>query len=261
MKKPSIEARKPRTLIYDIETAPIIGAIWTKWEANMIWSVKDWYILGFSYRWLGERKKTQSVFMHQFKRFKKEPENDYEVVKKLHELFNEADIIVAHNGNSFDQKKAQARMILQGFDPPSPYQQVDTKLVAKRSFNFTSNKLDDLGEYFGYGNKMKTDKNLWRKCLAGDIKAWNYMARYCDRDVELLEKVYLKMRPWDKQHPNVATISNQPDVCRSCGENKGFVQNGHDYTKTGKYKRYKCKNCFSNNRSRRAEKNDKPDHV
>jgi hypothetical protein len=171
-----------KTLIYDIETAPIVGTVWGKWEQNLIWTIQDWYILGFSYRWHGKRMKTQSVFMPDFKLYKKDPTSDYEVVKKLYELFNEAEIVVAHNGNSFDQKKSQARMIIHGFGPPSPYQQIDTKLVAKRNFNFTSNKLDDLGSYFGYGNKMKTDKDLWRKCMAGDMKAWKYMRDYCDRD-------------------------------------------------------------------------------
>lgn len=80
---------KPRVLIYDLETAPIIGTVWGKYEQNLIWSIQDWYILGFSYRWYGERMKTQNHFMHDFKRFKKEPQNDYEVVKKLLKNFNE----------------------------------------------------------------------------------------------------------------------------------------------------------------------------
>jgi len=258
MKSPSGEAR---TLVYDIETAPIIGTVWGKYEQNLIWSIQDWYILGFSWRWLGERKKTQSSFMHTYKLYKKDPTSDYEIVKKLHELFNEADIVVAHNGNSFDQKKAQARMIIHGFDPPSPYQQVDTKLVARRNFNFTSNKLDDLGSYFGYGNKMKTDKDLWRKCMAGDLKAWDYMRRYCDRDVELLEKIYLKMRAWDKQHPNIANIENRPDACPKCGSDKGMIGQGNIYTKTGVFQRVQCKSCGSYSRLRKGVKNDKPKYV
>lgn len=250
-----------KTLIYDIETAPIVGTVWGKYEQNLVWSIQDWYILCFSYRWLGERKRTVSVGLPDYKLYKKDPSNDLEVVRELHKLFNEADVVVAHNGNSFDQKKSQARMVLHGFDPPSPYQQVDTKLVARRNFNFTSNKLDDLGEYFGFGKKHKTDADLWRKCMAGDKAAFDYMRRYCDRDVELLEKVYLKMRSWDKQHPNMANLTNQPDVCPKCGSGKGFVGNGYDYTRTGQYQRFKCKACFGNVRSRTPEKGEKPEFV
>lgn len=201
--------------------------------------------------------------MPDFKLYKKDPTSDLEVVKVLHKLFDEADIVVAHNGNSFDQKKSQARMIIHGFKPPSPYLQIDTKLVARRNFNFTSNKLDDLGEYFGFGNKLKTDYSLWKKCMAGDMKAWKYMRTYCDRDVELLEKVYIKMRPWDKSHPNMSTITEQPDVCRVCGKNEGFVDNGYNYSRVGTYKRWKCKvvGCYANNTSRTPEKQSKEERT
>lgn len=252
---------KPRVLVYDIETAPIIGTIWSKYEADMIWSIQDWYILGFSYRWHGERMKTKSVFLPDFKRFKKDQSDDYEVVQRLWELFNEADVVVAHNGNSFDQKKSQARMVIHGLTPPSPYQQVDTKLVARRSFNFTSNKLDDLGEYLGLGKKLKTDKSLWQGCMAGDLKAFKYMRKYCDRDVELLDKVYTKLKAWDKQHPNMANIANRPKACPHCLSEKGMLAAGNIYTKTGVFQRFQCKACGSYSRLRKGEKNDKPEYV
>ena len=251
------------TLIYDIETLPIVGTVWGKYEQNLIWSIQDWSILGFSYRWAGQRMKTQSVFISDFGLYKKDPTSDYEVVKILHELFSKADIVVAHNGNSFDQKKAQARMILHGLPPPAPYLQVDTKLVARRNFAFTSNKLDDLGEYFGFGKKLKTDADLWRKCMAGDMKAMKYMRTYCNRDVELLEKIYLKMRPWDTQHPNMANIADRPDACRLGCEGFGFVSAGWKYTRTGKYRRWQCKNdeCRAYNAGRKMEKGEKPEMV
>lgn len=251
----------PKILVYDIEIAPIVGTVWGKYEQNLVWSIQDWYILCFSYRWVGERMKTQSVGLPDFKLYKKDPSNDYEVAKVLHSLFDEAEIVVAHNGNSFDQKKSQARMIIHGMTPPSPYQQVDTKLVAKRNFNLTSNKLDDIGEYFGFGKKMKTDADLWKHCMAGDMKAWKYMRRYCDRDVELLEKVYLKMRPWDKQHPNIANITGRPTACSRCGVEGFLWAQGIRYTKTGSYRRFQCKSCGSYISNRAQEKGEKPNYV
>jgi hypothetical protein len=261
---------KPKILIYDIETAPIVGTVWGKYEQNLVWSIQDWYILCFSYRWLGERKRTVSIALPDYKLYKKEPTNDYEVVRVLHRLFSEADVVVAHNGNSFDQKKAQARMILHGMPPPVPYQQVDTKLMARRSFSFTSNKLDDLGEYFGFGKKHKTDADLWRKCMAGDMDAWKYMRRYCDRDVELLEKVYLKMRPWDASHPNMANIADFPNGCRVCvGSAANFKPSGTRSTRVGKFKRWQCNNfnketgelCMAYNTESKPIKREKPNYV
>lgn len=249
-----------KVLVYDIETAPIIGTVWGKYEQNLIWSVQDWYMLCFAYKWLGERK-TTVVAQNDFKGYKKGSSDDKSVVGELHRLFCEADVVVAHNGNSFDQKKSQARMVLLGFEPPSPYLQVDTKLMAKRNFNFTSNKLDDLGEYFGVGKKHKTDADLWRGCMAGDKKAWDYMKKYNKQDVVLLEKIYLKMRPWDMQHPNMANIADRPTACRVCAESAGFVSAGWKYTRTGKYRRWQCKNCHAYNSGRKMEKGERVEYV
>lgn len=251
----------PRVLVYDIETAPIIGTTWGKYDQNLIWTIQDWYILGFSYRWHGERMKTKSHFLPDYKLYKKDPANDYEVVKKLWELFNEADVVVAHNGNSFDQKKSQARMVIHKLPPPSPYQQVDTKLVARRNFNFTSNKLDDLGTYLGIGNKLMTDKNLWQRCMAGDKRAWKYMRTYCDRDVDLLDKVYARLKAWDKQHPNMANIASRPSACPKCLSEVGMLSQGRIYTKTGIFRRFQCKACGSYSRARQGEKNERPEYV
>lgn len=249
-----------KTLIYDIETAPIIGTVWGKYEQNLIWSIQDWYMLCFAYKWLGE-KKTYVIAQNDFKGYKPPTDDDLNVVSALHHLFDEADIIVAHNGNSFDQKKTQARFIYHKLGPPSPYQQVDTKLVARRYFNFTSNKLDDLGEFFGVGKKLKTDADLWKNCMAGDEKAWKKMKKYNIQDVILLEKVYLAMRPWDTQHPNLANLAGRPEICPRCGKNKGFWAQGKRYTKTGSYQRYQCLACGSYVSKRSMIKGDKPEYV
>jgi hypothetical protein len=250
---------EPRILIYDVETAPIIATVWQKWEANMIWSVQDWYMLCFAYKWLGGR--TSVVAQPDFKSYKAGSSDDKAVLKALWGLFDEADVVVAHNGNSFDQKKSNARFIINGLKPPSPYQQVDTKLVAKRYFNFTSNKLDDLGEYLGLGRKLQTDKDLWRGCMAGNKRSWDYMKKYNKQDVDLLEQVYLKMKPWDVQHPNMANIAGRPEVCPKCLSNKGMLAQGFRITKTARYRRWQCKSCGSYVSERKQMKGESPIYV
>lgn len=250
-----MKPKKARILIYDIETTPSLGWVWGKWQQDVIKFVDEWYIMCFAYKWLGE-KKTHIVAQPDFKLYKKDKQNDYEVVKKLHELFNEADAVVAHNGNSFDQKKSQARMIVHGFDPPAPYKQVDTKLVARRNFNFNSNKLDDLGTYFNLGNKVQTGGfDLWLGCMAGDKKAWEKMKRYNKQDVILLEKIYLKMNPWDKQALPMNVMNGDLESCPKCGENKGFHKNyKYQHNKTGTVYQYlKCRACLGSVRKRVPE--------
>lgn len=232
-----------RVLIYDIETAPIIGTTWGKYEQNLIWSIQDWYMLCFAYKWLGD-KKTNVVAQPDFKGYKSGSTDDKAVIQKLWELFEEADIVVAHNGNSFDQKKSQARMIYHGLQPPAPYKQIDTKLVARRYFSFTSNKLDDLGEHLGLGRKIQTGGHeLWRQCMAGDMKAWRKMKRYNKQDVILLEKVYLHLRPWITNHPSRSVLDGRPKACDNCGGQRLHQHTKKTISKVGYRMQYKCYDC------------------
>ena len=141
---------KAKILLYDIETAPNLVHTWGVYEQTALEVVRPWYILCFAYKWLDE-KQTHVVSLPDYeKQYKKDPENDYEVVKRLHELFNEADIVIAHNGNNFDQKKVHARFLVHGFDPPINYKQIDTLKEARKHFRFDSNRLNDLGTPVSY---------------------------------------------------------------------------------------------------------------
>lgn len=234
-----------KILLYDIETAPNLGYIWGKYEQDVLSYTREWYMMTFSYKWLGE-KKTHVVSLPDFpKTYKANPENDYELVCELWKLFNEADVVIAHNGNSFDQKKANARFIYHNIQPPRPYKQIDTKLVAKKYFNFNSNKLDDLGQYFKLGKKLPTGGfDLWKGCMAGDKKAWKTMCDYNKQDVILLEKVYLKMLPWMNDHPNVALLNGDKKGCPNCGS-VDIVKRGLGYSRSSVFQRWKCKTCQS----------------
>lgn len=238
--------RKARILIYDIETSPLITYSWQIWQADAIELIEDLQILCFAYKWLGE-KKTHIVSQDDLPGYKPGVNNDKEVVKVLRDLFDEADAVVAHNGDAYDQKVSQARMMIHNLDRPSPYKQVDTKKVAKKYGRFTSNRLDFLTKSFGFEGKMATGGfATWKGCLAGDKKAWRIMKKYNKKDVEELEKLYLYLLPWIDNHPNMALISNSPDACPKCGSEKGFVLNGWHHTAVSKYRRLQCKNCKGN---------------
>lgn len=248
--------REVRTLIWDIETAPNLGYIWGKYEQNVLDFESEWYLLTIAWKWLGERQ-THVTGLDEFDRYEKNPEDDYELVKLAWELFDEADIVIAHNGVAFDTKKAQARMLIHGFDPPSMFKEVDTLKVARRHFAFTSNKLDDLCQKLGIGKKVDTGGfELWRDVLRGNPTAWKKMKRYNRHDVVILEKLYLKLLPWISNHPNIATISERPDVCPKCGSDKGMVSKGWRYTNISKALRYKCKSCGASVSGRKLERTD-----
>lgn len=239
MKKVAAGSDEPRVLFVDLETAPNLGFAWEKWDTNIIENLRDWYILSFSFKWLGQNK-IHAFSLPDFSLYQKSPENDKALVQKLWEVFNEADIIVAHNGDEFDIKKSNARFIAHDLRPPTPYKTIDTKKVAKQSFRFDSNKLDELGRYFGIGRKLPhTGFHLWRGCMTGDKKSWSMMVKYNKQDVALLEKVYLKMLPWMKTYPIVRKDNGS---CRHC-ESVHLQRRGFSYTKTHEIQRLQCTDC------------------
>lgn len=229
-----------KILLFDIETAPNLAWVWSRYEDGFINNlVADWYILSVSWKWLGE-KKVHALGLPDFKGYKKYPENDRELVKKMHDLFSEADIIVAHNGQAFDVKKVNARFLVHGLNPPKPYKQIDTKLIAKKYFKFDSNKLDELARQLGVGRKMEhTGFKMWAECMRGEKNAWKLMLKYNKMDVLLLEAVYLKMRPWIQNFPITRPIEGE---CPNCGSVKR-QKRGFRYTKMFEIQRLQCTHC------------------
>jgi len=150
-----------RILFLDIETLPALGFFWDKpWETSIMHVVKDWQILSFSAKWLGGSQETQI-----------DHKTDRVLLKRIWKLLDEAEIVIAHNGDKFDIRKINARFLFYNMPPPSPYRTVDTLKVSKRYFAMLSNKQDDIGAYLKTGRKIKTDKYLWLDCIKGDKKA------------------------------------------------------------------------------------------
>jgi len=237
--KLKIKPYKVKILLVDIETFPNIGYSWAKYEQNIIDFIDNWYILCIGYKWLGGPTKVMAL--PDFKGYKPHGK-DEELVKFIWELLNSADIVVAQNGDEFDFKKINTRFLYYGLTPPAPYKTIDTLKVARKVFAFNSNKLDDLGRDLEMGRKVENQGfPLWLKCERGDKKSWALMKKYCKKDVNLLEELYLKERPWISNHPNLDAFSNLP-VCPRCGSGK--IQNrGQSINQTFIYQRFQCQSC------------------
>lgn len=55
----------------------------------------------------------------------------HDFVKSLQELLDSADVTIAHNGGSFDDKMANRFFVIEGLLPPKPRKTIDTKREAK----------------------------------------------------------------------------------------------------------------------------------
>jgi DNA polymerase III epsilon subunit-like protein len=198
----NIEKDLPRVLILDIETAPLIGYMWGLFDQNIPLNmvIKDWFILSFSAKWLGE---SDIIYKDQRNKKGKALENDKPLLMKLRKMLDEADSVITHNGISFDIKKINAKFIQHGIEAPSPYKNIDTLRMSRKLFGFTSNKLEYLTKKFCTKHK-KLDHSkfsgfkLWDECLKGNIKAWKSMEAYNKTDVLSLEELFVKMSVYDK---------------------------------------------------------------
>ena len=77
--------------------------------------------------------------------------------------------------------------------------------------------------------------------MTGDKRAWRKMVHYCKGDVALLEKVYLKLRPYMNNHPNIGVL-NGDVVCPKCG-GKNISYRGYAITAACRYRRFQCNAC------------------
>lgn len=225
-----------KVLIFDIETSPNEGLAWGKYEQTILKVTKHWEMLSVAYKWLGD-KGVQSFARPDYK-----DKTEKSLVKDLWDLFDKADVILAHNGDNFDIKKSKTKFLKYGLKPPTPYKTLDTKKIAKSQFGFISNSLNDLGDFLGLGKKHETGGiQLWIDCMAGDKKAWKKMVKYNEQDVLLLEKVYTTMRAWHTTHPNLPILEDRIGcpVCKSVRVSRQGVR----IAVKRKYTRFQCQEC------------------
>ena len=130
--------------------------------------------------------------------------------------------------------------------PPSPYLQIDTMKEAKKKFNFGRNSLAHIAKQLGVKAKGTHSKfpgmSLWIECMAGNEDAWQEMKRYNIDDVLVTEEVYLVLRPWMANHPNVAAANGRCS-CPKCGSDS-IQFRGSVTSRVGViYKRFRCNDC------------------
>ena len=66
------------------------------------------------------------------------------------------------------------------------------------------------------------------------------MFQYNQWDVECLEAVYLRLRPWIRNHPNLALyFESDHVVCPNCGSTH-LYSDGFYYTTVNKYQVFRC---------------------
>lgn len=265
----------PRTLIIDIETAPVQALTW--WiHQQEIWInqiVSDWFIL----TWQAKELFAENVMWDTVTPLESLLWDDKRIMESLLSVINEYDIIVAHNWDNFDIKKIMTRFAIHWLHVDRRIKSIDTYKIAKREFGATSNKLDYLCRMFWLDVKIDTGWfQLWKDSI-GDVESCEYkvaehwnklsaiytfdtdriqtaldtMSEYCANDVIILEELYLTIRSYDRLHPNFAMYTNEDElvcpVCWSAHLSRTWIYT----TQLSKYDAYKCNECWATTRSRK----------
>ena len=251
--EPVAPPKSPKILVIDIETSPSEAWVWKIWEENVgLDQIRcDWTILSYGAKWVGKR---EEIYECTGGRGADKVRDDSILMPGLWNLMNEAEIIVAQNGLRFDIKKINWRLAKYEYAPYSPVRVIDTMVQAKRLFAATSNKLAYLSENLTDTPKSKHKKfpgfELWSECLKDNPLAWAEMRKYNLQDIRATEKLYLKQRPWIRNHPNVGAYDMRAGgVCPACGSPKLELE-GNVTLQSGVYGRFKCRSCGSWSRGR-----------
>lgn len=231
----TVSKKGPRVLIYDIETAPLLGYCWSLWDNNIGLNQihSDWHVLSWAAKWMGE----EDVY-YEDQRNAQNVEDDKKLLQGIWKLLDECDFVITQNGKKFDQKKLNARFVIHGMKPPSTYRHIDVLQIAKAQFGFTSNKLEYMTKtlckkYKKSGHARFSGFELWSECLRGNLEAWTEMENYNILDILSLEELYSIISPWDGKLPNFAVYDDEP-----CS-NDEWVKDGFVYSNLGKYDRYR----------------------
>lgn len=186
---------KTKTLLLDLETAPARGYVWggRKFEVNVIEYLEEGNIISFAWKWLGDKE----IQCKSNRMYSKDYRVNNRLISVLHSLYSKADYVIGHNLFAFDDKVANTDILLNNLPPPPRHRVIDTLKIARQTFRFNSNKLDDLAKCLKIGSKLAHPGfSMWLGCMDNDPSSWALMEKYNKHDIFLLEEVWKKFEPW-----------------------------------------------------------------
>ena len=230
----------PKILLFDVETSFYHFVGWGTYKQYIqhYQITEHQYIISWAAKWLYDDNIQSDVVTSE----ESKNRDDKRILKSIWKLLDEADIVIGHNGDRFDIRKLRWRFISEDMQPPSPFRIIDTLKIARREFFAPSYKQDFLTKYFHLQNKLETNFQLWKDCEAGIPEKLEEMVEYNRHDVMGLEELYLKIRPYIHNHPNLGVLMDK-DVCPTCGADDIVETNSEYITSANRFLVYRCNSC------------------
>lgn len=219
-------------LILDIEWRPVKAYVWRAWDENINPEqiIEDGGLLCVGCKWVGGKTEVFSEWEHGHK----------DMLAAIHDRMSYADCIIGFNSDKYDLPKLDGEFLKHGFPPRPPCTSIDLIKTIKK-MGFFRNSLAFIGPFLGVGAKMEHEGfALWKKVMDGDPSAQKRMSKYCAQDVDMTDKLYLRIRSHIRNHPNMGQTGS--DQCPSCGGNH-HQSRGTRRTRTYKIQRLACQDC------------------
>lgn len=232
-----------KRLFFDIETSPNVVYSWRiGYNLNIGFEniIDERKIICISYKWENENK------IHTLTWDKNQC--DKQMLIDFIKEANQADEMIAHNGDRFDIKWIRTRCIYHRIPMFPNYKTLDTLKKAKSGFNFNSNRLDYIAQYLGVGTKVKhSGFDMWVKVMKGDKTAMSEMVNYCEGDIVVLEDVFLTMQNYIKPNTHAGVINNNLKYSCPCCSSEQSTLIKNNVTAMGTIKRLmECNDCGYN---------------
>jgi len=226
----TLDCTPAKVLIWDIET--------TNLEANF------GTILAIGYKYLGLPKVVVRDIT-EFPGWRSDPSDDSKLVKAIYPVLAGADMWVTYYGEAtggrrgFDEPYIVSKLLEHHLPVLPNIPHVDVYKIARKYLKLHSRRLGVVGEFLGVKtHKTEVLATVWKRARVGHGPSIKYVVDHCQKDVLLLEQVYLRLRAYAWDHPRI----NGAYPCRKCG---GTVQHrGHAITRAkGRQQRVQCASC------------------
>jgi len=229
------EPRKPRILVWDIETDGIAAD----------------RVLCIGWKWIGPKGPanllTYDAYPTRYPWW-----SDKQMLADFAELFALCDWHVTWYGSRFDQPTIERRSIMNGLGPLPPKPHVDMWHTARQKFGYRfGNRLQQWQDRLGLrDDKTPVKPSVWIAARHGDEKALQYIYEHCRKDVLVTEAVYREFKPWLKE-PALALVTGDEGGCPSCGS-RHIVRKGFKVADTRVFQQWRCADCGKWFRSAKA---------
>lgn len=182
--------KKLKKCFFDLEVSPNVGFFWQSgYKLNISPEniIHERAVICACYKFEGEPVKS----------IQWNNGDDRELLVKLAEVINSADVIIGHNSIRFDTPWLRTRCLFHGIYLKPKINQIDTLQIARFGYRFNSNKLDYIAKFLGGKGKTSTNFGMWKDIvLKNDKKALKEMVDYCKNDVTELEEIYNKLQAY-----------------------------------------------------------------